>query len=152
MVAVDGRRRAGLPSAAHPFRADLPASTSLAPPQAWAPLVRALRFKHPVVVKVAAAHNVSPAQALIRWSLQKGFVCIPKSVSQHRIKENTDVFGFELTADEVKEFDALDEFLGASRPSPRCPGPLPPDADPASALPPLAHSHRLGGLDRGVES
>jgi 2,5-diketo-D-gluconate reductase A len=62
---------------------------------------------------VAEAHNVSPAQALIRWSLQKGFVCIPKSVSQDRIRQNTDVFGFALTEAEVKAFDALDEFLGA---------------------------------------
>lgn len=41
----------------------------------------------------------------------QGFICIPKSVSQSRIKSNTDLYGFELTEGEVKELDALDEYL-----------------------------------------
>lgn len=41
----------------------------------------------------------------------QGFICIPKSVSQARIKSNTDLFNFELSAEEVKKLDALDEYL-----------------------------------------
>ncbi|KAL7417420.1 Aldo/keto reductase [Mrakia frigida] len=79
--------------------------------EAWAPLVRALKFNHPVIQKISKAHSVTPAQVLLRWSLQKGFICIPKSVSQSRIKSNTDLYGFELNESEVQELDALDEYL-----------------------------------------
>ena len=46
---------------------------------------------------------------MLRWNLQRGVVVIPKSVHEARIKENFDVFDFELTPDEMKEIDALDK-------------------------------------------
>jgi len=54
-------------------------------------------------------YGKSPAQILMRWSLQKGFVPLPKSVTPSRIVENADVYDFELTAEEMKTLD-LDEY------------------------------------------
>ena len=48
-------------------------------------------------------------QILVRWSLERGFITLPKSVTPSRIEENFDVFSFSLTKEEVKELNALDE-------------------------------------------
>ncbi len=58
--------------------------------------------------KLAKAHDKSPAQIVIRWHLQHGFVVIPKSVHEQRIRENIDVFDFELSEDDMAAIDALD--------------------------------------------
>ena len=60
------------------------------------------------VAEVAANHGVSPAQVLIRWHLQSGNVCIPGSSNPDHICEDADVFGFDLTADEMAAIDALE--------------------------------------------
>jgi len=60
---------------------------------------------------IAKAHGVTPAQAILRWHLQIGSVVIPKSVTPSRIAENFDVFGFELTADEVEAITGLDKHF-----------------------------------------
>lgn len=65
-------------------------------------------FADPVVAEVAGNHGVSPAQAVIRWHLQSGNVCIPGSSNPDHIREDADVFGFSLTADEMAAIDALD--------------------------------------------
>lgn len=57
-------------------------------------------------------HGKSPAQVLIRWSLVKGLIPLPKATSPHRIKENFEVFDFALDDEDMVEIDALDE--GAS--------------------------------------
>ena len=57
---------------------------------------------------IAGAHGVTPAQVVIRWHLQSGLVVIPKSNSRERMAENFDVFGFELSPDEMAAIDALD--------------------------------------------
>jgi diketogulonate reductase-like aldo/keto reductase len=59
------------------------------------------------LVRIAEAHGVTPAQVVIRWHLQHEIVVIPKSVNPARIAENADVFGFELTDDELAELDGL---------------------------------------------
>ena len=61
------------------------------------------------MLAVARKHGKSPAQAVLRWHLQSGHVVIPKSVTPSRIAENIDVFGFELDADDLAAFAALDE-------------------------------------------
>ncbi|TFK50208.1 Aldo/keto reductase [Heliocybe sulcata] len=76
--------------------------------EAWAPLVRGLRFKHPDIVKLAEKHGKQPAQILLRWS---GFVAIPKSASKDRIVSNANIFDFELSAEEITALDGLDEYL-----------------------------------------
>jgi 2,5-diketo-D-gluconate reductase A len=76
----------------------------------WSPLASGGDvLKDPVIAGIAEAHGVTAAQAILRWHLQLGNVVIPKSVTPSRIAENFDVFGFELTADEVTSITALDK-------------------------------------------
>ena len=77
--------------------------------EAYSPLARGQRLKHRVIREIAAKYGRTPAQILIRWSLQHGLVVIPKSVRPERIRENADVFGFELEDEEMARLDALDE-------------------------------------------
>jgi diketogulonate reductase-like aldo/keto reductase len=60
------------------------------------------------IAAIAEAHGKSPAQVMLRWGLQQGRSVIPKSTRPERIAENFDVFGFDLTADEIAALDALD--------------------------------------------
>lgn len=85
--------------------------------ESWGPLGQGKYplFENPAVVAAAEAHGVSPAQAVIRWHLQRGFVVFPKSTRKERMVENFEVFGFELTADEVAAIDALDTGDGSGR-------------------------------------
>lgn len=71
--------------------------------EAYSPLVRGERWGEPVLKKLADKYGVSEAQVLVRWSLQKGYIPLPKSVTPDRIKANADVYGFELTPEEVAE-------------------------------------------------
>lgn len=77
--------------------------------EAYSPVTKGRRLDDPTLVKLATALDRSPAQVLIRWGLQKGFVVIPKSANQKRIGENAKVFDFSLTAEQVSALDALDE-------------------------------------------
>lgn len=65
-------------------------------------------FAIPVIAEVATNHGVVPAQAVIRWQLQSGNICIPGSSNPEHIREDADVFGFSLTPDEMAAIDALD--------------------------------------------
>ena len=77
--------------------------------EAWSPLGRGHGLlDRPEVVAIAEAHDRTPAQVVLRWHLQLGIVVIPKSVHVERIRENADVFGFELSADEMATLSALD--------------------------------------------
>lgn len=58
---------------------------------------------------ICEKHNVGPNQVLVRWSLQKGFVPLPKSDTPSRIVSNADVYGFELDADDMAKLDGLDQ-------------------------------------------
>ncbi|KAK3380496.1 NADP-dependent oxidoreductase domain-containing protein [Lasiosphaeria ovina] len=69
--------------------------------QAYTPLVRGKRWGDPALKKLADKYNKSEAQVLIRWSLQKGFIPLPKSVTPDRIRSNADVYDFALTPEEV---------------------------------------------------
>ena len=64
---------------------------------------------NPTLMSIAQAHGKSPAQVAIRWSIQLGNVVIPRSANPERIKENIDVFDFELTDDEMSAINGLDE-------------------------------------------
>ncbi|MFD5425146.1 aldo/keto reductase [Streptomyces sp. NPDC127084] len=78
--------------------------------EAWSPLGQGRGLLEvPTVVAVARKHGRSPAQVVLRWHLQMGNVVIPKSVTPSRIRENIDVFGFELDADDLAAFAALGE-------------------------------------------
>ncbi|WP_097869829.1 aldo/keto reductase [Streptomyces sp. rh34] len=78
--------------------------------EAWSPLGQGKGLLEvPTVVAIAQKHGRTPAQAVLRWHLQTGNIAIPKSVTPSRIEENLDVFGFELDADDLAAFAALDE-------------------------------------------
>jgi diketogulonate reductase-like aldo/keto reductase len=77
--------------------------------QAYSPLARAKRLGDATVQAIAMAHKRSAAQVMIRWSLQKGFISLPKSARPTRIKENALVFDFALSDEEVAALDALEE-------------------------------------------
>ncbi len=61
-----------------------------------------------VISEIAAAHGVTSAQVILRWNLQKGVVVIPGSSNPDHIQENLDLFGFELSDDEMERINALD--------------------------------------------
>ncbi len=77
--------------------------------EAYGPLVRGHRMDHPVVVRTATKHGRTPAQVLIRWGIQHELVTIPKSARPERIRENAEVFGFALDAEDMAALDGLDE-------------------------------------------
>jgi diketogulonate reductase-like aldo/keto reductase len=79
--------------------------------EAYAPLARALRMTHPAIASLSKKYGCTPAQLMIRWSLQHGFVPLPKSVSEKRIQENAEVGGFEIEQEDMKTMDGLDEYL-----------------------------------------
>lgn len=78
--------------------------------ESWGPLGQGKYdlFGEKAVADAAEAHGVSPAQVVIRWHLQEGLIVFPKSSTPERIATNFDVFGFELSADEVAAINALD--------------------------------------------
>ena len=76
--------------------------------EAWSPLAQGAVLRDPAVLAIAQSHGVSPAQVVLRWHLQQGRIVIPKSVTPSRIAENHDVFGFELSADELAAVDGLE--------------------------------------------
>lgn len=79
--------------------------------EAYAPLARALRMKHPTIVALSRKYKCTPAQLLVRWSLQHGYVPLPKSAKRDRIVENADIGGFAIDDGDMKTLDSLDEYL-----------------------------------------
>jgi methylglyoxal/glyoxal reductase len=80
--------------------------------EAYSPLTRGMRLNHPAIVDIAKRYdNKTPAQILIRWSLQHNLVVIPKSIHEDRILENSQVFDFELAAEDMNLLDSLNENL-----------------------------------------
>lgn len=75
----------------------------------YCPLARFRKFEDPLLVQLSTKYQKSPAQVLVRWSLQKGFITIPKSTKPHRIKENADVFDFEISEEDMEKFEQLVE-------------------------------------------
>ena len=79
--------------------------------EAYSPLTRGYRLNHPTILAIAKEHNKTPAQVLIRWSLQHGLVVIPKSIHEDRIRENSQVFDFQLGREDIRLLDSLNENL-----------------------------------------
>jgi 2,5-diketo-D-gluconate reductase A len=65
------------------------------------------RLRNPVLAEIAAAHDVTPAQVVLRWHLELGVIVIPKSVRPERIESNLDLFSFSLTADDMARLNYL---------------------------------------------
>ncbi len=68
-------------------------------------------MKHPTIVELAAKYGCTSGQLLVRWSLQHGYVPLPKSVNKERIKENAGIEGFIIDDGDMKKMDGLDEYL-----------------------------------------
>ncbi|MBA2671007.1 MAG: aldo/keto reductase [Gemmatimonadetes bacterium] len=79
--------------------------------EAYSPLTKARRLDDPTVGEIADSHGKTPAQVLIRYAIDKDFVAIPKSTNHQRIRENADVFDFQLSDQDLNRLDALDEGL-----------------------------------------
>jgi Aldo/keto reductases, related to diketogulonate reductase len=86
--------------------------------QSWSPLGQGKLLTHPVIEKIAKRLGRTPAQVIIRWHIEKGFVVIPKSVTPSRIVENFNVFDFGLPAADIAELDALDNSNARIGPDP----------------------------------
>lgn len=78
--------------------------------QAYSPLIQAQKgmFDHPTITTIATKHGKDNAQVLIRWTLQKGWVTLPKSANPERIVSNAAVYDFELDEKDVADLDSLD--------------------------------------------
>ncbi len=78
--------------------------------EAYSPMARGADLKagNGTIARIAEAHEVSPAQVILRWHIENGTIIIPKSVHSERQRQNLDLFGFALTLDEHAAIDALD--------------------------------------------
>ena len=70
-------------------------------------MTRGQKFNHPLLIELAEKYQKTPAQILIRWSLQKNIVTIPKSIRFERIDENANVFDFMISANDMNRLDEL---------------------------------------------
>ena len=76
--------------------------------EAWSPLAQGALLSDQTIAEIAARHEKTPAQAILRWHVQLGNVVIPKSVTPERIRENLDLFDFELGEEEMAAIGRLD--------------------------------------------
>ena len=74
--------------------------------EGYSPLKRS-DLGNPVLAEIAAAHGKTPAQVILRWHVEHGFVVLPRSKRRERIEENFDIFDFQLTPEDVGRLDAL---------------------------------------------
>jgi diketogulonate reductase-like aldo/keto reductase len=75
--------------------------------EAYSPLAQANNLKNPIITEVADIYKKTPAQVMLRWAIQKNTTPIPRSSNPGRIKENFDVFDFELQAADMNKLDTL---------------------------------------------
>lgn len=76
--------------------------------EAWSPLMQGKIISIPVLQNLAAKYNKTVAQIVLRWNLQKGIITIPKSANKNRIIENSQIFDFSISNDDMLAIDALD--------------------------------------------
>lgn len=81
--------------------------------EAWSPLGTGKMLNDPTLLEIASNYNVSVAQLCIRWCLQNGTLPLPKSVTPERIKQNLNVYHFEISESDMKRIDAL-PYIGGS--------------------------------------
>jgi diketogulonate reductase-like aldo/keto reductase len=82
--------------------------------EAYSPLTKGHKLKDPKLMAIASKYSKTSAQILIRWALQHQVVVIPKSSRKERIRENSEVFDFSLSTDDMKALDAFNQGLRTS--------------------------------------
>lgn len=85
---------------------------------AWSPLGRAHDMADPAIIMLAEEYDVSPAQIILRWHIQNDIVPIPKSVHPERIRQNAEIFAFDLSQTQMDIIDALSKPDGRRGPDP----------------------------------
>lgn len=86
--------------------------------EAWSPLGQGKVLRDPVIGEIAKKNQRTPAQVILRWHLQNNLIAIPKTVHPERMKENYNIFDFELSADDMKLMESLDRSEGRVGPNP----------------------------------
>jgi diketogulonate reductase-like aldo/keto reductase len=81
--------------------------------EAWSPLGTGRMLKNETLLEVASHYGKSTAQICIRWALQHDIVPLPKSTHENRIRENLDVFDFEISEEDMRTIDSLPDFGGS---------------------------------------
>jgi 2,5-diketo-D-gluconate reductase A len=96
----------------HPYLTQLDVRTFCAEHQitieAWSPIAQGKVLDDPEIATIAGPAGKSPAQVVLRWHIQRGDIVFPKSVTPARIKENFDIFDFELSDQDMESISALD--------------------------------------------
>lgn len=77
--------------------------------EAWSPLKQGQLLNDPVLQDIAHKYNKSVAQIILRWDLQNRVITIPKSVKEHRIIENSNIFDFELSVEDIDKINGLNK-------------------------------------------
>lgn len=77
--------------------------------EAWSPLIRG-NLDHPILLILAAKYNKTPAQIVLRWSIQHGFLPLPKASGRERMLENKDIFDFELSEEDIEAMKVLEAY------------------------------------------
>jgi 2,5-diketo-D-gluconate reductase A len=75
--------------------------------EAWSPIAQGLVLNDPTIAELAKAHGRTPAQIVLRWHIQLGNVVFPKSTNPQRMKENFEIFDFELSETDLGMISAL---------------------------------------------
>ena len=81
---------------------------------AWSPIMRGKIFENEFMITLSEKYKKSIAQIVLRWHMQRGIIPIPKSSNEGRIKENLDIFDFEISQEDMMKIDLLDEGYDAS--------------------------------------
>lgn len=84
-------------------------------PMSWAPFAEGLNdmFSQAELIEVGERHGKTPAQVMVRWQMQRGIVAIPKTVRPERMRENLDVFDFELSDEDMSAIAAMDRGVSS---------------------------------------
>ena len=75
--------------------------------QAWSPLGRMRVLKHPLLLELSEKYQISPAQLCIRYAIERGVLPLPKASSMERMKQNQEVFGFEISKEDMYRLSSM---------------------------------------------
>lgn len=78
--------------------------------EAYSPLTRGKKFNDPNLKKIAKKYSKEPAQILIKWSIQNGFIVLPKTTHEERLLSNIDIFDFTISDEDIKLMTHDDEY------------------------------------------